>query len=176
MHQRALGLTCSAAAFFLAVSCGDSSSTPATTTGDTGTTAAKLDIPMGKAAILPWLQAKSYASWPKESKVHATLGDHDGQVRTYLHPSLDASLKAGAKEHPAGAAMVKEIYGVDGTTLNGWAVAQKTEASSASGANWYFFELRMMAGTPNADGKNASRCVTCHSGGTDFVLSNHPLQ
>jgi len=84
-------------------------------------------VPTNAEALLPWLQARSYAAFPKESKVHASTGPHGGSVRTYITSSLDASLAAKAAEHPSGAAMVKELYG--GGEVTGWAVAVKTAAT-----------------------------------------------
>lgn len=141
------------------------------------TDASTVAVPTNGAALLPWLQAREYASFPKESKVHASTGPHGGSVRTYITPSLEASLAAKATEHPMGAAMVKELYG-SGSEVTGWAVAVKTAGSSAAGDSWYWYEIfgTTSATKPVADGKGLPGCKGCHSGGVDFVLSPYPLQ
>ncbi len=140
--------------------------------GDVGGVA----VPTDGAALLPWLQAREYAAFPKESKVHASAGPHGGSVRTYITPSLDGSLAAKASEHPMGAAMVKEFYG-GASDVTGWAVAVKTGGSSAGGDNWYWYEIfgTTSATKPVADGKGLAGCKGCHSGGKDFVLSPYPF-
>lgn len=147
------------------------------TTDTSPTDAATSNVPTDGTALLTWLQARSYASFPRESKVHASTGPHGGSVRTYVTPSLDASLAAKALEHPKGAAMVKEFYG-GGSEVTGWAVAVKTDAASAGGDNWYWYEIfgTTSATKPVADGKGLPGCKGCHSGGKDFVLSPYPLQ
>jgi hypothetical protein len=75
-----------------------------------------------------------------------------------------------------GAAAVKELYtAVTDTTPVGYAVYLKTQADSAAGANWYFYERVPLSSTvPHdangvvADGLGAtgtanSICVACHA-------------
>lgn len=156
-------------------------SSPADVSSEASTDAPAPDAPEGSvpingAALLPWLQARSYAMFPRETKVHASSGPHGGSVRTYITPSLDASLAAKAVEHPEGSAMVKELY--TGAEVSGWAVAVKTASTSAAGDNWYWYEIfgTTSATKPVADGKGLPGCKGCHSGGKDFVLSPYPLQ
>lgn len=161
-----------------ASSLSDAATDAATDAADVGAPDARpVAVPTNGGALLPWLQAREYAAFPKESKVHASTGPHGGSVRTYITPSLDASLAAKATEHPMGAAMVKELYG-GGSEVTGWAVAVKTAATSAAGDNWYWYEIfgTTSATKPVADGKGLPGCKGCHSGGVDFVLSPYPLQ
>lgn len=139
----------------------------------TGTTGTTDGVPVGEAELLPWLEGGGYLGWEAESAVHSGAGPHFGDVRTYVGPALFASLEAGTAQHPAGAAAVKELYG-GGTQVQGWAVAVKTDADSAAGDGWYWYEYYQ--GSAVIEGQGASVCVNCHSGGTDFFLSPFPLQ
>ena len=158
------------------VSSADSTATDASIVPDVSADASPSEVPTESAKLLPWLQARSYASFPRESKVHASSGPHGGSVRTYITSSLDASLASKALEHPQGVGMVKELY--TGTEVSGWAVAVKTASTSAAGDNWYWYEIfgTTSATKPVADGKGLPGCKGCHSGGRDFVLSPYPLQ
>lgn len=133
--------------------------------------------PTESAKLRPWLDAGSYQSWPHESVVHLGDGPHNFNVKTYLSPELDASLKAKNKEHPRGATMVKEIYGSGTTTVVGFAYATKLAATSNGGDNWYWYEIQdKSAGTVKGDGKGVTTCKACHAGGVDFVQSQYPLR
>lgn len=131
------------------------------------------DVPLGGAALEAWLQAGHYRQWRGESKAHSSQGPHFGKVRAYLNPVLFDSLNAGNKAHPKGAVAVKELYG-EGDQVLGWSVAIKTDAASAAGANWYWyekFEARVVA-----DGKGILLCRSCHLTGRDYVLTPWPLK
>jgi len=147
--------------------------TPDGSAKDTGVSSCT--IPTGAAALLPWLQAKSYASWKAESKVHMSAGPHGGNVRTYLSPEIEPSF-GGMSEHARCSALVKELYGNGTSQITGWAVSVKVDSSSQSGQGWYWYELISMGGNPVADGKGVTLCTSCHSGGRDYVLSPTPLQ
>jgi hypothetical protein len=129
--------------------------------------------PLGGTDLTEWLSAGHYRQWRSESRTHASQGPHFGKVRAYLNPVLFESLNAGNKDHPKGAIAVKELYG-DGDKVLGWSVAIKTEAASAAGANWYWFEkfeTRVVA-----DAKGVLLCRGCHIAGRDYVLTPWPLK
>lgn len=145
---------------------------------DSGTTEppAEVDpmvVPTEAGALLQWLEAEPYLDWPGESAIHDSAGPHFGNVRTWVHPDLEASLAAGDAQHPSGAAAVKELYG-DGEVRLGWAVEVKLEDDSAGGDNWYWYEL--YEGGVLADGNGVGVCTGCHGGGQDYVLTPFPLQ
>lgn len=146
---------------------------------DSGSNDAIDGIPHGDpAAFNAWLQRREYEAWPKESAPRAFTpgaGGHSGSVRTYLNPTLDASMRAGSAEHPKGAASVKELY--DGATLTGWAAYVKTEDASASGSGFYWYEA--FGTSPDARsiaGQGSAVCTGCHSSGKDFVRTPYPLK
>jgi len=130
-------------------------------------------IPTATDELLAWLQAGNYRGWPSESAPHPSAGPHFGTVRTFLNPAVFASLVAGRVSHPAGSALVKELYGA-GSAVQGWSVMVKVEDDSAGGAGWYWLER--FAGSTFAAGTGVSICTGCHSLGHDFVRSPFPLQ
>lgn len=132
--------------------------------------------PAEQNAIFQWLKDGHYTGWAAESGVHASAGPHGGGVRTYVNAALLESLSAGNSMHPKGAAAVKELY--DGATLSGWAVELKTDADSAGGQGWYWYENYSTTDPsgPVAAGNGKSLCFNCHSGGADHVLTPFPLQ
>ncbi len=138
-------------------------------------TGADLDpdvIPTNSAQLLPWLMASYYTDWSAESDVHASSGPH-GDVRTFINPELEMSLQAAAGEHPVGSAAVKELY--SSGTLIGWAVMVKTQAQSAGGDGWYWYEK--LGNSVEADGNGVGLCTGCHSAGSiDLFRSPYPLQ
>jgi cytochrome c553 len=96
-------------------------------------------------------------------------------VLTYLDPALEASLKAAGATHPEGAAAVLELYGKRGA-VHGWAVSVKTQADSAGGKGWYWYEvLSTEDGSRTlAAEAGAAACVECHGQGRDFVMTAYP--
>jgi hypothetical protein len=141
----------------------DGSTDPA---GDPG-----CDVPI--TDIRAYLDQGTYRQFPAEPAVHRSTGPHGGNVRTYLNPSLHASLAARAAEHPRCAAAVKELYGGGTATVTGWAVGVKTAAGSDRGAAWYWYEVTSTrpGASPVADGKGVPLCSGCHASGTDYVLT-----
>lgn len=129
-------------------------------------------VPTDPEALLAWLVAEPYLDWPGESAIHASTGPHFGNVRTWIHPELEPSLQAGAAEHPASSATVKELYG-SGQERRGWSVSVKT-TEGAGEDGWYWYEW--YDGEVLASGQGISACTGCHGGGTDFVLTPFPLQ
>lgn len=134
-----------------------------------------VDVPSDPAALQAWLAAGSYLTLPAESGRHASAGPHPGTVRTFLTPSLMASL-AGTGEHPRGAAAIKELY--TGDTLRGWAVAIKLEDASRGGAGWYWHEVFSTSPTaaPDYGGVGLTLCTSCHGAGHDYVMTPFPLR
>ena len=128
--------------------------------------------PTEPEALLAWLQAGNYLGWAAESP-HQSAGPHGGRVRTFLDPTLFASLEAASGSHPAGAAAVKELY-FNGDTVRGWAVMVKLQADSDEGRGWYWYET-FGTGAP-LEGVGLGICTGCHSTGRDFVRIPFPLE
>lgn len=156
-------------------SSGAASSSGTATSSSGGATTIE-GIPAGDpTAFNAWLQKKEYAAWPKESAPHASTGPHASSVLTHLNPKLEASMKAGAVEHPKGSAAVKEF--LSNGQVTGWAAYVKTADASASGTGWYWYEVFSTGANASAiEGQGKTTCTGCHSGGKDFVLSPYPLQ
>lgn len=144
-----------------------------------GTAAAQAtDVPpTEEAALLKWLQAGHYKGWAKESAAHPSLGPHPVKVVAHLNPALVRSLTAKAAAHPKGSAAVKELQDADGR-LSGWAVSVKTDADSAGGKGWYWYEIlgTTAAGRVVAKANGVPLCFGCHTPGRDFVLIPFPLK
>lgn len=158
----------------LITACSNSASNQASVDGGTDAAAGSADpgCEVPTRDLRAYLIAASYRQLPAEPAVHASTGPHFGNVRTFLTPSLAASLTAGTGEHPRCAAAVKELYGRGTTTPIGWAVAVKTEAASAAGAGWYWYETTSTQPDGGAiEGKGVSLCTGCHDGGHDYVLT-----
>ena len=101
-------------------------------------------VPTDAQRLHEFLKAGSYKSFQrKESEKHPSRGPHakfNWPVRVYLDAKIDASLAAGNASHPAGSSIVKEMYSADGSELVGWAVMVKTQADSAGGQGWFWYE------------------------------------
>ena len=133
--------------------------------------------PIPTTALQPWLIAGSYRAWSHEATRHPSSGPHAEQVVTYLSPSLEESLRTKAKTHPLRAAAVKELF--KGGRHVGWAVSVKTSPESASGKNWFWYEVLSTSPTAKAayEGTGIEICRDCHTenGGIDQVLTDFPL-
>jgi hypothetical protein len=131
-------------------------------------------IPTTSQALRAWLQAGNYMGWTAESARHASGGPHGGTVRTFVNDIALASLQAGNSSHPAGAALVKELY-FNRPTVQLWAVMVKVQADSAGGNGWYWWEGGLA-------GLGHPACTGCHGSdfngytSKDYVLTNFPLQ
>lgn len=174
MHIRSATLlvTCG-----LLAACSNDEPAPAMMAGDGGVTSPSgSDVPSNAAALLAFLQAESYAQFAAESAVHAaTNGSPHNDVRVFINDTLSQSLAGGQTSHPVGSAAIKELYDTDQTTRIGWAVSVKTQADSAGGQGWYWYEI--INGSVVADAKGLALCTGCHqSTGQDFFSSNYPLQ
>ncbi len=138
-------------------------------------------VPIGDEALLEYLIGGGYKSFTaREFESHPSRGPHSKYgrpVRVFMDPKLDASLESGQSQHPAGSAVVKEMYTADGD-LEGWAVMVKTQADSAGGKGWYWYEVTntVSGSKPVASGNGVSLCFGCHgNGGNDYVLTGYPL-
>jgi hypothetical protein len=135
------------------------------------------EVPTTAAELQPWLATGAYKVWAHESKQHESGGPHAETVVTFISPSLAQSLAARAAAHPRGAASVKELYKAGKHV--GWAVSVKTTGDSASGKNWYWYEVFSTAPAATApyQGVGLELCRDCHNeGGSDQVLISYPLQ
>jgi hypothetical protein len=156
---------------------GGGATSTAVSTGAGGGAGGAGEVPVSGADLFPYLKAGGYLGFTTESTVHDSTGPHGGKVRTYINPSLEASLKAGSAEHPVGAASVKELY-LSGSSVQGWAVMVKTQAASDAGQGWYWYEVYSATdpSNPVADGNGVPLCYNCHVSGKDFFRSPFPLQ
>jgi hypothetical protein len=159
--------------------------------------------PMGGSAVEAWLAKGLYKQWHCEAAVHASRSPSVHNFnRICSNDVISSSADAGA-DWPVGAAAVKELYdSASGTTPVGYAVYLKTEADSAAGANWYWYERVSLTGLQSAaphdsttgvvadglggSGTPLSICVACHGaagsdtahtpspGGRDYVYTPVP--
>jgi hypothetical protein len=156
---------------------------PDAATGTVGVTASCVNgdeggaVPTTPVELQAWLGKYGYRCWTHESVRHPSSGPHHGQVQTYLNAKLDTSLK-GTSEHPEGSVAVKEFYAdANATEPDGWAVLVKTQASSANGQGYYWYEaFGIGPGASNLEGQGKTLCVNCHSAGTDYVRIPYPLR
>ena len=123
-----------------------------------------------------WLVSKNYGDWAAESGPHESTGPH-GTVRTFVNPTLEASLAAMNTQHPVGSASVKELY--QNGAVYGYAVSVKLDEDSAGGEGWYWYES--FNTDPDGPAAFQSRghptCVGCHERtGNDFISTPYPLQ
>jgi hypothetical protein len=137
-------------------------------------------VPTDNDKLFKYLQKGSYKELAaQESATHPSRGPHSNfglPVRVFLDPLLDASLKAGNASHPAGSAVVKEMFSKE-NELEGWAVMVKTEDDSKGGQGWFWYEITSTTDPePFASGNGIPLCFGCHSTGNDYVLTSYPLQ
>jgi hypothetical protein len=146
-------------------------------TADAADAGPSCDVPTSATPLFAYLKSGAYKSFAAESLVHATVSPH-GDVRAYLNPTLEASMKAGNPEHPICSAVVKELYDPDKTTLKGWVVWVKLQLGKPGGQGFYWYEVQSTTnGTkPAADGIGVQPCAACHSGGKDYLLLTWPLK
>jgi hypothetical protein len=136
--------------------------------GDGNAGPEEIPVPTDAVGLSAFLTSAAYRDWPGEALPHPSSGTHFGAVRTFVNPSLAATLGGGSLAHAVGAAAVKELYAADGTVV-GWAVSKKIAPQSAGGAGWYWFEVYQ--GTIQADGVGLGTCTGCHATGRDFILT-----
>lgn len=134
-------------------------------------------------ALFAYLQSGEYRSFPvSDAEPHRSAGPHlkfGHPVRTYFSEELSASLAEGREVHPAGSTAIKELYATDGETLVGWAVSTKTQADSDGGKGWFWVEFTSTTdptqiAANGAAGNGITLCSSCHTTGSDYVLSPFP--
>ncbi len=139
-------------------------------------------VPTDTNELFEYLNAKGYETFSnRESGTHPSTGPHSRfgrPVRAFFSDELAASLEAGNASHPTGSSAVKEMYLDDGVTLEGWAVAVKTQDDSAGGNGWFWLEFVSTTNPTLLGGGKAGNgvplCTGCHAAGRDFVLSTYP--
>jgi hypothetical protein len=144
---------------------------------------------MGGAQVEPWLATGAYKQWHCENAVHAQRSPSPHGFDRICSNDIIASNAGGTGEWPQGAAAVKELFAsATDTTPNGYAVYLKTQAMSAGGANWYWYErVPLSSPAPHdangvvADGLGSGGgpamqiCVGCHSAaGSDAAHTPSP--
>lgn len=155
--------------------------------------------PTNGADVRTWLQAGSYKAWHCEPAPHASRSPSPHNMNRICSNDLSsayAAVDGGTGERPEGTAAVKELYDSTGTTIRGYAVYLKAAATSAGGANWYWYESDPTVPASNRDSMNVVAdgfggsgggpngiCVSCHSvagadaahtptpGSSDFVYT-----
>ena len=148
----------------------------ATSTG-TGTTPAMLPVDAqtppqgGVTEMKAWIAKADYEKWHCETMEHASKAPSPhGFNRICSNNKLAGAGASG--NFPVGSAGVKELWDKVGGAVIGYAVYVKTEADSAAGANWYWYEENPTIPAPTgpivADGFGSagqakSICVDCHS-------------
>ncbi len=175
-----LGIAALAAVMALTLARGEAESAPS----QLGMISVSDTVPTDADALFVYLQEGGYKDFAHEEERHTSTGPHpDPQVReshtviAFFNSALDASLKAGNEAHPEGSAAVKEFYDADGERT-GWAVTVKTQAESATGQGWYWYEVTSVTdgSSPVAAGNGVALCWGCHASGNDFVLSRYPAE
>jgi hypothetical protein len=132
-------------------------------------------VPAAADALFSYLQDRHYQSSPHEPNVHGSNGGHGTSVMAYFSTVLDESLRGPNTTHPRGSAAIMEVMGADGTILS-WLVSVKTNLQSDAGLGWFWYEVLNttdMAAPIVADWGVAS-CMSCHTAGRDFILSDYP--
>jgi hypothetical protein len=135
-------------------------------------------VPTQAKALGAWLVSGDYRTWAHESEPHPSEGPHGSEVKTFLSPTLVASLERGAGEHPRGAAAVKELYDERGRHV-GWAVSVKIADRSRAGKGWYWYEVFSTdpGAKPDYAGVGVKLCRGCHAeDSVDQVLITFPLE
>lgn len=130
-------------------------------------------VPTTRPALDDFLVQGKYLGFAAESRLHQSEGTHFGVVRTFVNPLMDASLAANNREHPQGAAAVKELYR-GGQQLAGWAVMVKVAPTGEAGDGYFWFEA--IDGRVVAEGRGLPLCAQCHESGQDLVLTPYPLR
>lgn len=124
-----------------------------------------------------FLRGRGYKGWTHASAPYQSQAIlHRVRVIPYLNPILEASLAAGATQHPLNSMSVKEFVDEGGNVI-GWAFSHKTKAASEGGSGWYWYQVfSTEPGATPSSGDGLGSCTSCHVDGKDFVLSRYPLQ
>ena len=87
----------------------------------------------------------------KESAAHPSRGPHSKfglPVRVFMDATIQASLAAGNREHPAGHSLVKEMYTADGQ-LDGWAVMPSSTKEARQGRSSPSSKIKVVSRPPS---------------------------
>lgn len=193
MTSYVIGCVCVGALGLALSACGDSttdgSGGAATTSSSTGASVGDAQTPPeGRAPVEAWLAKGEYKAWHCEAAVHAARAPSPHGFNRICSNNILSSNATGTGVFAKGAAAVKEIYAAMGdTTPVGYAVYLKTDADSAAGANWYWYErVPSDSAAPHdangvvADGHGGSGtantiCVGCHvAAGSDAMHTPSP--
>jgi hypothetical protein len=131
---------------------------------------------MGASAVEAWLAKGDYMHWQCEPAVHEARSPSPHGFNRICSNAAIAEMATKTSNWPKNAAAVKELY-TSATQAKpaGYAVYLKTEADSADGANWYWYErvpldnpaphdsAGVVADALGADGPAQSICVGCHA-------------
>jgi len=135
------------------------------------------DVPVQLDALFDYLSSRRYRDFKyQEAKNHPSAGPHTKlglPVRVFYNDAISSSIKAGNKEHPKGAAIVKEMFDKDNNP-SGWAVMVKTHDKSGGGKGWFWYEVTSDTDSKAlaAFGNGVRGCQSCHTVGLDMVRSN----
>ncbi|HKU38229.1 MAG TPA: cytochrome P460 family protein [Polyangiales bacterium] len=137
--------------------------------------------PQGARAVEAWLATGAYEDWTCEPEVHEARSPSPHGWNRICSNDAIASHARDKDAWPLGAAAVKELYAsADAKQPKGYAVYVKTEADSADGAHWYWYERLTPDGDPVADGMGdegtaKTICVACHAAaGSDDAHTPSP--
>lgn len=132
--------------------------------------------PTSAAALTSWLSAGSYDNWHCENGVHEARSPSPHGFNRICSNDLIAANATGTGSWPKGAAAVKELFAsASDTAPIGYAVYLKTDANSADGANFYWYEVvpddspaphdanGVVADGMGDSGPAQTICVGCHA-------------
>jgi cytochrome P460 len=136
--------------------------------------------PIGATAVTAWLATGAYKNWHCETASHSARSPSPHSVDRVCSNDVIANNATGSAPWPQGAAAVKELYtATTDAAPGGYAVYLKTQADSASGANWYFYGA-LTAGGTTVDGMGndatvMATCTSCHlAAGSDAAHTPSP--
>jgi hypothetical protein len=159
-----LALGSGALAFTFA--CGSDDSDPATATPSQEASVNDQTPPREAAALEAWLKQGAYKDWECEPEVHASRSPSPHNFNRICTNAAISEHAQGEAAWPRGAAAVKELYPrLDAKTPSGYAVYLKTDAESADGASWYWYEridTQVVADGLGDKGSAKTICVGCH--------------
>jgi hypothetical protein len=125
--------------FLLRISCVQLELAVPASGADASSTSNPQTPPTNGHDVETWLQAGSYKSWHCEAAPHPARSPSPHGMNRICSNDLTSSF-SGTGERPQGTAAVKELYDDAAMNVVGYAVYLKTQATSAQGGNWYFYE------------------------------------
>lgn len=142
---------------------------------------------MGAAEMTTWLAGGAYLKWHCEPEVHEARFPSPHGYNRICSNDVVAAAAGGTGDWPVGAAAVKELHLGLMDEPAGYSVYLKTDADSAGGANWYWYELyptktgdsgfRTALAADGLGNGGAARdvCVACHvAAGSDAKHTPSP--